>query len=338
MWYTRWKHTGCECIKEQKERLINSDIIGVIARVLPIIFIIGLGNVIRATELLRPETVDELKGLVVNIALPAVLFVAFLDMQMERTFLGLFLTILLICLGLLGYGYLLRRVFSIRHEYFPLLTTGFEFGMLGVTLFGTAYGLSNIGYIAIVDLSHELFIWFVLATILTAKRDGVSSLVGTVKGFVTSPLIIAIVAATVLNVLGLGPVVRGTALGTAVIETFDFLGGLLIPAILIVIGYGMRLSRQGLKDAAAVVLTRAIVLVPVAFLVTRVVIRKMLQLEPAFEAAVITFLILPPPYIVPLFMRADQVDDRTYANNVLSVYTVISLAVFVVYFAFNPTL
>jgi hypothetical protein len=123
-----------------------------------------------------------------------------------------------------------------------------------------------------------------------------------------------------------------------VIETFDFLGGLLIPAILIVIGYGMRLSRQGLKDAAAVVLTRAIVLVPVAFLVTRVVIRKMLQLEPAFEAAVITFLILPPPYIVPLFMRADQVDDRTYANNVLSVYTVISLAVFVVYFAFNPTL
>ncbi len=325
-------------IPDSKGARISPHIAGVVAKVLPIIFLIALGNGIRARKILSPETVDELKGLVVNIALPAVLFVAFLDMEMKRSFLGLFLTIAVICLGLLGYGYLLKRIFSIRHDYFPHLTTGFEFGMLGVTLFGTAYGLSNVGYIAIVDLSHELFIWFVLATILTAKRDGISSLAGTVRGFVSSPLIIAIVSATVLNVAGAGPAISASPVGSAVIETFDLLGGLLIPAILIVIGYGMRLSRRGIRDAVGIVVTRAVVLIPVTIVVVQVIIRRILRLDPAFEAAVITFLILPPPYIVPLFMRADQEEERIYANNVLSVYTVVSLVVFVTYFALHPVL
>jgi predicted permease len=307
-------------------------------KVLPIVLIIALGGVIRRRSILSEGAIEEIKGLVVNVALPAVLFVAFLEMELESSFLGLFVTILGVCVVLLGYGYLLRRVFSIPHDYFPFLTTGFEFGMVGITLFGTAYGLSNVGYIAIVDLSHELFIWFVLVTILTAKRDGVSSLGATVKGFASSPLIVAIVLALILNLTGLGGVVQESSVGGAFIETLGYLGDLLIPVILIIIGYGMRLSLSGIKAAAGVIVARLVVLIPLAFLTARVVVRDLLGLDPAFEAAVFTFFVLPPPYVVPLFMRPDQVDERIYANNVLSVYTVVSLAVFVVYFAFNPTL
>ncbi|MGM0675194.1 MAG: hypothetical protein ACQETQ_10900, partial [Spirochaetota bacterium] len=304
----------------------------------PIILIIGLGNVIRLRGMLSEQTIDELKWLVVNAALPAVLFVTFLDMELESEFLGLFALILVICFGLLGYGYLLRRILRIERGYFPHLTTGFEFGMVGITLFGTAYGLSNVGYIAIVDLSHELFIWFVFATILAAKRDGVSSLRETLQGFVRSPLIIAIVTALALNLLGLAEWFGSMPVGAALIETFDFLGGLLIPAILIIIGYGMRLTRSGVRQASGVVVARLVVLLPLAVFMSLVVVQNWLGLDPAFEAALFTFLVLPPPYIVPLFMRKEQVDDRVYANNVLSVYTVISLAIFIVYFALNPTL
>lgn len=271
-------------------------------------------------------------------ALPAVLFIAFLDMELQSSYLGLFGLILALCILLFGFGFLLRRILGIQHEYFPFLMTGFEFGMVGITLFGTAYGLSNVGYIAIVDLSHELFIWFVFATILTIKRDGVSSFSGTLKGFVTSPLIIAMVLALVLNLLGLREWFRSMEVGIAVVETLNFLGDLLIPAILIIIGYGMKLTGQGLRDAAVVVVSRLVVLIPLALLVNVFVIRRMLQLDPAFEAAIFTFFVLPPPYIVPLFMRSDQVEDRTYANNVLSVYTAASLVVFIGYFMLNPTL
>ncbi len=288
--------------------------------------------------LLSEGTIEELKRLVVNVALPAVLFVAFLDMRLESAFFGLFGLILLVCFGLLGYGYLLRRMFSIRHDYFPFLTTGFEFGMVGITLFGTAYGLANVGYIAIVDLSHELFIWFVFATMLAAKRDGVSSFTRVMKGFTRSPLIIAIVSALVLNLAGLGGWFRDMPVGALLIETLDLLGGLLIPVILIIIGYGMRLSWAGVREASGVIAARLVLLVPLAILFSRLLVSGVLGLDPAFEAAVFTFMILPPPYIVPVFMRGDQVNEKAYANNVLSVYTVISLAIFIVYYSVNPTL
>lgn len=306
-------------------------------KVLPIILIIGLGNFIRVRNLLSSQTIDELKWLVVNAALPAVLFIAFLDMELEAAFIGLFAFVFFSCAALLGYGYLLRRALSIKHDYYPHLMTGFEMGMVGISLFGTAYGISNVGYMAVVDLAHELFIWFVLVTILVAKRDGVSSFSGTLKGFITSPLIIAIITALVLNLLGLREWFRGMMVGKAVVETFTFLGDLLIPAILIIIGYGMKLSREGVRAALGVVVTRFIVLIPLALPVSIFVVRA-LDIDPAFEAALFTFFILPPPYIVPLFMRKDQLEERTYANNVLSVYTAISLVIFIVYFALNPTL
>ncbi len=310
----------------------------VIVRLLPIILIIGLGNLIRARSILSEHTVEEIRGLVVNVALPAVLFVAFLGMELESAFVGLFVTMAVICFALLGYGFLLRRVLSVRYEYYPFLVTGFEFGMVGITLFGTAYGLANVGYIAIVDLGHELFIWFVLATLLAAKRDGASSFSRTLRAFATSPLIIAILAALALNLLGLREWFRESAAGVAIAETLGLLGNLLIPLILILIGYGMRLSRRGIREAIAVVIARLVILIPLALLISTFVVRRLLGLDPAFEAAVFTLLILPPPFIVPLFIKKEQAEERVYANNVLSVYTVVSLAIFIVYFALNPSL
>lgn len=312
--------------------------VDIVIRIVPILLLLALGNFIRARRMLSFETVEELKGLVVNVALPAVLFMAFLEMRMERAYLGLFLVILLICLAMLLYGYILRRALSIRFGYYPFLMTGFEFGMVGISLFGSAYGLANLGYIAIVDLSHELFIWFVLVTMLTARRDGVSNVAGTLGSFIRSPLIIGIVSAIVLNLAGLGETFRTWPGTAAIAQTFGLLGDLLIPVILIIIGYGMGLSLRGIRDAAAVVITRLVVLLPLAFFVSRVVVRRVLSLEPAFEVAVFTFLILPPPYIIPLFMKRDDEVERTYANNVLSVYTLVSLAIFIVYFAFNPSI
>lgn len=313
-------------------------ITNVIVRILPILLMIGLGNLIRARKILNDSAVDQLRGLVVNIALPAVLFVAFLEMDLEAAYVGLFVTMIVVCLGMLGLGFLLRKVAGIKHDYFPYLITGFEFGMVGITLFGSAYGLENVGYIAIVDLGHELFIWFVLATLLTAKRDGTSSIQSVLRGFVTSPLIIAIVAALALNLLGVRQWFIDMPVGAALMQSFDFLGNLLIPLILILIGYGMRLSWNGIRESLGVVVSRLAILLPLAIVVNIFVVRRWLGLGPGFEAALFTLFILPPPYIVPLFMPTERTEERVYVNNVLSVYTALSLALFIIYFSLNPAL
>lgn len=317
---------------------MGTTITTVLVRILPILIILALGNLIRVRRMLSAQSADQLRGIVVNVALPAVLFVAFLEMELDAAYLGLFVTIALACFLLLGYGFVLRRLAGIDHDYFPYVMTGFEFGMVGITLFGSAYGLSNVGYIAIVDLSHELFIWFVLATLLAAKRDGRMSPGSVVRGFATSPLIIAILAALILNLSGAAGWFVEMPVGSALMQTFDFLGGLLIPLILILIGYGMSLTWSGIVASLGVVVSRLVVLVPAALAINALVIRRWLGLDPAFEVALFTFFILPPPYIVPLFMPADRANERVYVNNVLSVYTAVSLLIFIVYFALNPVL
>ena len=100
----------------------------------------------------------------------------------------------------------------------------------------------------------------------------------------------------------------------------------------------MRLSLRGVREAAAVVVSRFAVLIPLALLINRFLMRGLLGLPPAFEKALFTFFILPPPFIIPLFIGRERSDERAHANNVLSVYTAVSLAAFIIYFAMNPTL
>jgi hypothetical protein len=41
--------------------------------------------------------------------------------------------------------------------------------------------------------------------------------------------------------------------------------------------------------------------------------------------------ILPPPFIVPIFLPRERAVETIYANNVLSLYTVVSVVTFVAY-------
>ncbi len=308
---------------------------GTITTTVPIVLLIVLGAVIRRLRIISDTGLAEIKALIVNVALPAVLFVAFLTIEFEGRYLGIFVFMPVLLFLLLGVGYAAGRLPGWPRPV-PFLMTGFEFGMLGISLFGTAYGMQQVGVISVVGLPHELFIWFVFVTLLRL-RYGVGGSIGeTVRSFVTSPVIVAILAGTLLNLLGAGDWVTGALAPSAVIGALNMLGSIIGPLILIVIGYGTRLTRRGVVQAAPTVVLRFAIVVTVGLTVVPAVIEGMLGLPRIFTHAVFTFLILPPPFIVPLYIPGDRSDDLAYSNNVLSLYTVFSIAAFLVYFALNP--
>lgn len=317
---------------------MSHTVASVLARVAPIIILMTVGVAIRRVRLIGEKSVEELKKLVVNLALPAVLFRAFLDMALDWSQSWIFVTILVICIALWYYGVLIKRLLRLPHAYFPFLTTGFEFGMLGITLFGAAYGLQHVGYIAVVDLSHELFIWFVFVTLLLRRRDGTSSIRSTAAGFVRSPVIVAILAGLALNVSGTGSAIHRAAAGRAVLETLETLGAMLVPTILLIIGYGLRINGAFLRQAARSVVLRLAALVPIALFTVYVVSRRWLALPVPFERAIVTFLLLPPPFIVPLFMRESDLQEKQYVHSVLSLYTLLTVLLFLVYFVTHPSI
>ncbi|NWG16310.1 MAG: permease [Chloroflexi bacterium] len=310
----------------------------IINRVLPIFLLIGLGYWIRRSRFLTENTVEDLRKIVVNLAMPSVLFISFLQIELQTAYLVVFVMIFVLCVGLYGLGHLLKGWLRIEHPYFPFLMTGFEYGMLGVSLFGGAYGLEQIGYIAVVDLGHELFIWFVFLALLLMKRDGLQNPGQLVRTFFTSPVIIAVISGIVLNLLGAQAFLDEAPVAGALMSTVRFLSSLTIPLILIIVGYGIKFDRQGMRETLLVAGVRLALLIPLALILNAVVIRGLLKLESPFEAALFTLLVLPPPFIVPLYMKAGMPEERQYVNNTLMVHTVFSLAVFTLYFISNPVL
>ncbi len=317
---------------------MSQTVASVIVRVAPIILLMAAGIAVRRVQLVGAQTMEELKKLVVNLALPAVLFRAFLDMDLDWSYAWIFLTILVVCVVLWYYGVFARRALRLNQDYFPFLTTGFEFGMLGITLFGAAYGMQYVGYIAVVDLSHELFIWFVFVTLLIRKRDGAGSIAATAAGFARSPVIIGILAGLLLNVGGLRQAVYTAPVGRALLDSLQLLGAMLVPSILLIIGYGLHINLANIREAAVSVGLRLAALIPIALFTVLIVARRWLMLPLPFERAIVTFLLLPPPYIIPLFMKESDGRGKEYVHSVLSLYTVITVALFIAYFVANPTI
>ncbi len=311
---------------EQTTQIIN--------RVLPILFLLFLGYWFRRSNFLTEETVEALKKIAVNLALPAILFISFLHVEFKSAYFIIFGLLYGLCLALFWLGRLLRRRF--RHPYLPFLTTGFEYGMLGVPLFGSAYGLEQVGYLAIVDLGHEIFIWTFFLSMLLMKQEGLEGPGQLVRAFFKSPVVLGILAGISLNAAGMAESLYQLPVTGALMSTLEFLGDLLIPLILIIVGYGVKLDRAGIRDASRVVIIRLAILVPLALILNIFLIRNLLQLGKPFEAALFTLLILSPPFIVPLYIRPEMVEEKRYVNNVLTLYTLVSIAIFSLYFIANP--
>ncbi|MCB8984942.1 MAG: AEC family transporter [Ardenticatenaceae bacterium] len=315
---------------------MDEQTVEVINRVLPILLLLFLGYWTRRSGFLSESVMEGLRKIVVNLALPAVLFLSFLQVELKLSYVAIFVTIFLLCVALYAIGRPLGARLAPEHPYFPFLMTGFEYGMLGISLFGSAYGLEKLGYIAVIGVGHELFIWFVFLPLLLRARDGRQRPSDLIRSFLSAPVILAILAGIGLNLLGLKEALPAWPVTGGVLAAMEFLGSLTAPLILLIVGHGIQLDHSGLGDAAQVVAVRLGILIPLALLLNALLIRGVLGLEKGFETAVFTLLILPPPFIIPIFMRQDLPQEKHYVNNALMLYTLVTVGVFVVYFVLNP--
>jgi hypothetical protein len=174
---------------------------------------------------------------------------------------------------------------------------------------------------------------------LLMRRDGVTQPVQLLFAVFRSPVMVAIMAGIALNILGAQDFLYDEVLVGAVISTLEFLSNLTIPLILIIVGYGIKFEVDDARDTFIVIGIRLALLIPLALVLNLVLVQGLLDLEEGFAAALFTLLILPPPFIVPLYMRADaSADERRYINNLLTLYTIATIVIFTIYFSFNPEL
>ena len=298
------------------------------AKVLPVLLLFGLGACFRRSGFLSPAAVGGFKQLIVNVTLPAVLFLAFAAVNLEPAHLLVAGAVFLACTVALFAGRLLGGVAGTRSPYLPPLLTGFEAGMMGYAIFTAAYGADQVFKFAVVDLGQVVFVFFILVPYVQRQGMGAVSFGQTVRGFLTTPVILSIFAGILFNRLGLMTLVNGFPLTAGVITTLELLAAVTTPLIGLVIGYEVKLGRSGLAAPVRTLALRLALWVTAGLLFTTLVIGRLFPGDVVAQAAVMTMFVLPPPFVIPLFMARASAEDERYVVNTLSLATLATLVAF----------
>jgi len=294
-----------------------------ILSVLPLILLFATGFLLQKLSFFKQSTIIDLKKIVTNLALPALLFSAFVSLEFERKFLLVVVTMFVICLVMLFIGIGIRKLLKIESEYFPLLMAGFEMGMLGYALFLSIYGSENLSTFALVDLGQVLFVFFVLMGLLLQKKTGLRKKSELLKSFVSSPVIIAIIAG--LAVSFLKQVIDPNIFFNSINEFLNITGSLTVPLIALVIGYELSIKKDGILLSLQTIIIRKVLLAVLAIVVNLLIIRNVLELPKIYEYAVFTMFMLPPPFVISIYMKQEDRANLSYVVNTLSLSTVVSV-------------
>lgn len=296
-----------------------------VPKFIPIILLLLIGIVIKRTNFMSELSINELKNFVVNISLPALLFFSFLNTSFQYKYIVIILIIFGLNILMLGIGRLLKILLKIDNKYFTIMFTGFEMGMLGFSLYGSVYGPENISYIGVLDLGQEIFVWFILTSILLSFQNTTINIKSSVKNFISSPVIIAIFLGIVLNICGLSDYLTKNIFLSGFISTLSMISQVTIPFILVIIGYQLNLHFSKLYLPLITIVCRICIMIILGILINSLVFNNLLHLERKFSIALFTLLILPPPFIIPLFMKYNQTELDEYVGNTLSLGTIFTI-------------
>jgi hypothetical protein len=300
-------------------------IIDAVSRVLPVLLLFGLGAVLRRRGFFAESTVADLRRFVLAVTLPSALFLTFLRVSLDVRYLPVVVLVFSACVLMLLAGPGLARLVGVRSPYAGPLMTGFEAGMLGYAIYGGVFGPDALYRFGIVDLGQVLFVFFVLVPGLGRMTAGAQSLRTTVVGFLKTPVILAILGGLLFHAVGLTALFRGQPVLNSVLETVGLLGAMTTPLVALVIGYELEFRPGELRGPLLTEGIRLLIWVPAGLLFAWLVVGGLLGLDTVFQAAVATMVLLPAPFVIPIFMREASEEDTNYVVNTLTLGTLVTL-------------
>lgn len=297
-------------------------LISIIEIVLPVILALGLGMLCRSKKLLSREGIDNLKRTVIDITLPFVLLSAFASAEYSPRTLLQPVTMFILCCVALALGFLAVRLFKIKSHCAPFFATGFEAGMLGYALFTLLFPTESLSRFALLDIGHTVFVFTIFKILLSGKTD----LKAIGRDIVTTPILWAVAAGVLIGATGLYGKMEDWGILGIFNSTTDFLAAPTGMVILLAIGYDLVLKEIPWKNTLFLVAMRLSVMAicfVLAILLNRTLLNGVL-----FEEGLLLMVILPPPYVIPVF--ANEPEERVQASSAISATTLVTVILFAI--------
>jgi predicted permease len=285
---------------------------------LPVFLALALGMLCRSKGFLNREGVDTLKKVVVNLTLPAVLLNAFATAEYSLSTMAMPVLMFLLCCLALALGMLAVRLFGIKSRLVPFLMSGCEAGMLGYALFVMLFPDKSISGFAMLDLGQTLFVFTLYKILISGKREWKII----VSDMIHSPVLWAVFAGVLLGATGLYRAMG--QLRDVLKSVTDFISAPTGMIILLTVGFDLVMDQIPWKKVGGLIGIRLGIMAicfAVAVLLNRTVLQGLI-----FEGAALLMVILPPPYVIPVF--ADEPDERVQISSSLSAMTLVTMVLF----------
>lgn len=295
-------------------------VLSVASTALPVFVALGIGALCRSRGFLTQDGVETLKKVVIHLTLPFVLFSSFATASYSLSAILLPVIIFTSCCAMLAAGFLLTKISKSGSKTAPFITSGFEAGMLGFSLFGLLFPDKSLSAFAMLSLGQEIFVFTVYKALLTGRFSPKAL----VKDIFTSPLLIAVISGLIVGASGLYDLFRAWGVSTVIESVTDFLSAPTGTIILFAVGFDLVFKEINWKKTGGLVFLRLVIaggMLGILTLVNRTLLGGMM-----FEGALIVLFILPPPYIIPIFSTENE--ERVHISSALSVLTLITMLLF----------
>ena len=297
-------------------------VISVTATALPVFLALFMGMMCRSRGFLTRDGVDTLKKVIINLTLPFVLFNSFATAEYSLSSLVLPVVVYVLCTLLLLAGFAIIRISGMKSRLAPFLASGFEAGMLGFALFGLLFPNESMSKFAMIVLGQEIFV-FTLYKMLLTKKTGLKAIL---QDFLSSPTLMAVVLGLVVGATGLYGKLQEWGIAVIVDSVTSFVSAPTAMIILLTVGFDLVIKEIPWKQTGGLIAMRLVLMAAcygVLVLLNRTVLNGMI-----FEGAALVLVILPPPYIIPVF--ADEPSERVQISSSLSALTLVTMALFAV--------
>lgn len=305
--------------------------IALLEKLLPVLLIMMIGWALRRKKVISSGAMNELKNIIVNVALPCILFLSFAKTTLEARYILVVVVVFGMCGALYSFGYLFRRRLpnTFGSIFTPWFMAGFEFGMIGIGLFGALWGTEKLPLLMLIGLGHEFFAWFICIPYIQFKNSGKFNLIETAGKFIRTPVILGIFGGLIVNATGLYPVIGSFFWGRSILSAMTSVSNIAVPLILMIVGYSLVFEKSNSKKMASYIIVRIALVLSIGTIALLLIKLLVGPIDPLFTTAFYAFIILPPSYLVPVLVKNNE-NDRHFFSQAVVYYTLISFAGYIV--------
>lgn len=310
----------------------------IVFKILPVVLLIALGVVFEKKNFISKEAIGGIKKIVMNVSLPSLLFLTLLGSEVKPEHFVISAVVFAACAAGLSLGFLFKRLQRSQNQFYPSVFSSFVTGLVGYSLFISAFGQEHLYKLAILDIGNLLFIFMVLMNFLqrvSCEYSGVKrlSLKDQLKGMSKSPILIGAFLGILASLSGAAPLVSAVPAASALVSFLTLLANSAVPMTLIVIGYDLHFDIRNFVKPATAVILRLTMMLAFAYMLNTIVIEGLLGLDHMFQMALYTMFILPPTFIIPVYIQGDC-EEKSFILNFFTIHLVFTIIAFVILVAF----